>query len=401
MRHAALLRSTALVLGGALASFSLSACNKAATPTQASSPVALTDATGGAVAPGASLAAAPAGALAPVATPPPAPVAEAPPAAALAPAPQAAIATPPPPAQQYQYVDQAASMSAAFADSPPDYTVDYQGTRPWIWRANNGAYRIVEATPGGERYFYFMPGATTPFLVRDPSHTYAYDQGRLVVVYDAGGTALAPSLAARQAAMAGRYLARARALYVAAAREKHQAAYAANWQSRRASVLAQQQQWSAQQQRNQAWRAWHNQHAVSDQALLDRERAQRQAYAAQLAIAPTHRARADQAVKDGELGAKATAPSRGARTDQAPPAPARGRENAPPVRPPAPAPEQSQRLAQRRADQVEVDAARQNLARAKAQTVNGDPSSKARTMDAARNRLKLALRKQAAEATQR
>ncbi|MDQ2861830.1 MAG: hypothetical protein M3T55_14155, partial [Pseudomonadota bacterium] len=284
------------------------------------------------------------------------------------------VATPPPPAQQYQYVDQAASMSAAFANTPPDYTVDYQGTRPWIWRSGDGAYRIVEAAPAGERYFYFMPGAQTPFLVRDASYTYAYDQGRLVVVYDATGRPLAPTLAARQAALAGRYLARARALYVAASRDKHQAAYAANWQARRPSILAQQQQWRQQQQKNQAWRTWHDQHAPAEQASLDRERAKRQAYAAQLASAATP----------------------GARADRTPAPLAHSRQSNVVAAAPGPAWGQARTIAQRRADQAEVDAARQNLAQAKAQTVAADPANKARIVDAARTRLKLALQKQAA-----
>lgn len=376
MRHAALLSPAALAVGAAVATFSLSACNKPAPSNPAPAPA---DTTSTAATPDASAGAAPQGALPPVETPPPTPAAQAPAAAAVAPAPPAAVAASPAPTAQYQYVDQAASMSAAFADTPPDYTVDYQGTRPWIWRSGSGAYRIVEAIPGGERYFYFMPGSPTPFLVRDPSFTYAYDDGRLVVVYDSGGRPLAPSLAARQAAMAGRYLARARSLYVAAVRERHQAAYAADWQARRASIVGQQQQWRVQQQQNQVWRAWHDQHAAIQQAPFDRERAQRQAYAARLASSPT------------TLSGPALA--RGA--------PARIRENNPPTRRPAPLAERPQQTIQAQADQVEVDAARQNLARAKAQTGAPDALAKAKTMDAARARLRLALQKQAADGSHR
>jgi len=369
MGHAALLRSTTLALTGALASLTLSACNKPAPPTQDASLAAAIDTTA------APLAGAPAGALAPTDTSPAAPAAEAPAADALAPAPPAPVAAPPPPAQQYRYIDQAASLSAAFADTPPDYTVDYQGTRPWIWRSGDGAYRIVEAAPGGERYFYFMPGAATPFLVRDSNYTYAYDQGRLVVVYAADGRPLAPTLAARQVALAGRYLARARGLYSAALHEKRQAAHAANWQARRAPILAQQQQWRQQQQANQQWRAWHDQHAAAGQAKLDRERTQRQAYAAQLASVAAPVARGP---------------------DQTGVAVARQRQAKAVAAQPGPTSARARNIAHARAAQAEVDAARQNLARARAQTAGADQASKAKIMDAARTRLRLALQKQAA-----
>src|SRR5579864_409405 len=97
----------------------------------------------------------------------------APPPQSLAPV-GAALAAPPSPvryaplpaSEGYGYIDQAYSMGEAFADTPPDYAVDYQGTRPWVWRAGDGAYRIVERLPEGERFFYYRPGQDYPFLVR-------------------------------------------------------------------------------------------------------------------------------------------------------------------------------------------------------------------------------------------
>ncbi|MEO8925524.1 MAG: hypothetical protein ABI306_00035, partial [Caulobacteraceae bacterium] len=62
MTHAILLRSTALALSGALATLSLSACNKATAPAQTASATAPTDTTG---ALGVAPVGAPAGALAP------------------------------------------------------------------------------------------------------------------------------------------------------------------------------------------------------------------------------------------------------------------------------------------------------------------------------------------------
>lgn len=392
MTRSTLLRSAALALSGVVASLSLGACNKAGVPTQTASTPAQTDtnamsATGPTEVPG--------GALAPTETAPPTAFAQAPAAVALAPAPPAPLAAPAPPAQQYQYVDRAASMGAAFADAPPDYTVDYQGTRPWIWRARNGAYRIVELTPAGERSYFFMPGAGTPFLVRDSTYTYAYDQGRLVVVYGPRGLPQSSAIAAQQAAMAGRYLIRARALFNAAAHDKHVAAYAANWRVHRAAIVDQQQQWRQEQQQNAAWRAWRDQHVSADQAALDRERAQRQAYAAQLEAAKSSQAQARRNVDltraaNQARSAKAqqtAAQAQAARTTrQTQNADRRAVAH-------SDAAARARAVGQVRASQVEVDAARQNLAKAKAPTA--DPSTRARMMDAARARLRLALQAQA------
>jgi len=273
--------SSSAALACVLGALSLTGCNKNGAPAQSSTANTATADTGNTVAE----AGAPAGAIAPTDATPPAPLPTAPAGAALPPAPPAPVAPPPQAQEQYSYVSQAASMGAAFADSPPDYAVDYQDSRPWIWRAGNGAYRVAEAVPGGLRYYYYAAGQTTPFFVQDPQYAYAFTGGGLTVVYDAHGHPLPPGTATSQAAMAGRYLARARSLYQAAAHEQHQAVYMANWQAKQNLVLAQQQQWQAQQQKDAAWRAWNQAHADQQQATWSREQAQRQAYAANLAAA--------------------------------------------------------------------------------------------------------------------
>ena len=90
----------------------------------------------------------------------------------------------PPVAERYHHLDRAYAMGDAFAGTPPDYTVDYGQSRPWIWRAQNGAYRIVERLPSGERVYYYDAGERRPFLVRDPDYSYAYRDGELVGIYD-------------------------------------------------------------------------------------------------------------------------------------------------------------------------------------------------------------------------
>src|SRR5579871_624145 len=87
----------------------------------------------------------------------------------------------------YSYVDDAYQLGDALADSPPDYTVDYDGAAPWVWRASDGEYRVVEDTPDGYRQYYYRGDSEYPFLVRDPQYSYAYDGPDLVVVYDRYG----------------------------------------------------------------------------------------------------------------------------------------------------------------------------------------------------------------------
>ncbi len=190
------------------------------------------------------------------------PATPAPPVAALPPVPPAPVAPPPAPVQQYQYVDQAAAMSAALASAPPNYAVEYQGAKPWVWRAPNGGYRIVETVPGGQRTYFYAAGARVPYLVRDPQFSYAFQGGRLVVVYSARGQALPPAVAARQAAAAGRYLQRAQWLHDAAMNGRRESASAADWRAHQATLAAQRAAWEADRQHNADWRAWEAQHGA-------------------------------------------------------------------------------------------------------------------------------------------
>lgn len=255
MKPSSHLARTGLLLTSSLAILSLAACNKIPSTTQTAAAPQTADVAQSADA--ASASALPLNTSAPAAPPSYAPAAN-----ALPPAPPAPVTPPPTPAASYSYVARAQAFNNGLANAPPQYAVEYQGARPWYWRAQNGAYRVAEPTPQGDRYYYFEPGADRPFLVRDPQYAYGYDNGRLVVVYDANGRPLPSAVAARQAELAGRYLARARGLYAAAQQERHQAAYAANWNARQGQLARQQAEWSRQQQRNGDWRAWRDQHPV-------------------------------------------------------------------------------------------------------------------------------------------
>ena len=272
---------TGLLFTTALGVLALAACNKAAAPGQATAVNAV-------VAPPAPL---PLDPNAPMSAP-----ADAPLAAALPPAPRARVAVSRSREARYDYVNRAAGMNSGFADSPPDYAVDYQGSRPWVWRAQNGSSRVVESTPEGERYYYYDPGADRPYLVRDSHYTYGYDQGQLAVVYDVHGRPLPDGALDGQSVVAGQYLSRAIALYGALQQQRHQAAYASNWQARQAAMMRERQAWERQQQQNADWRSWNDQHAADD--AWRREADARRAYLAQtphpyaavpLAVSPNQR----------------------------------------------------------------------------------------------------------------
>ena len=226
----------------------------------------------------------------------------------------------------YAYVDDAYRMGDAFADSPPDYTVDYDGERPYVWRSTGGEYRVVEQTPDGQREYFYRGDSDYPFLVRDNRYSYAYDDGELVEVYDSYGRPY-PNYAAAEAVIAAQYLARARHLYDAAVHQQRQAAYAGDWRARQGAVLAPQRQWASEQQRNTDWRRMHDERLQQlppqQRTGWEQERAQRQAYATRtaplIAAAPVvqrHDFNADRTQADALRRQQADAATAAARQQQ-------------------------------------------------------------------------------------
>jgi hypothetical protein len=180
--------------------------------------------------------------------------------------------------QRYAYADRAYQVARVLGDAPPDYAFDYEGTRPWVWRSSR-AFRVVERTDAGQRYYYFDPGQSSPYLVQDPAYSYGYSNGQLVVVYDAQGRTLDPSLIGQRADLAGRYLYRARSLYNAALSSQRQAVAVARWQERRAAIDADRARWEAQQNQYADWRAYHDEHEAEQQSYWQGEQDRRAAEA--------------------------------------------------------------------------------------------------------------------------
>jgi hypothetical protein len=265
-----------LAITATMGALSLAACNKVApTPTQETASADM----------GNQPVTAPPIASLPLATAmPPAAAPAAPLASALPPAQRPIRVAPKRNADRYRYTDRAFSMGQAFGDTPPDYTVDYQGTRPWVWRADNGGYRVVEQLPQGQRDYYYQSGAEQPFYITDPEGGYAYDRGELVGVYGPDGVPLDDRYAGQRADAAARYFERARALYRAAQYDRRQAAYAADWQARRERAIEQRRSWEAAHARDAEWQAWHDANQDRDYRNWDEERSRRSAYAASIAV---------------------------------------------------------------------------------------------------------------------
>lgn len=186
---------------------------------------------------------------------------------------------------RYSYTDRAYAMSNAFGDTPPDYTVDYDGTRPWIWRSDDGGYRVVEQLPDGQRTYYYARGADQPFYITDPDGGYAYNGGMLVAVYGPDGSPLPDSYAQQRADNAERYYDRSIAIYHAAQYSQRQAAYADDWRARRDGLAQQQQRWNDERTRDSDWAAWHDQHQQDEDGTWRAEHDRRNAYAATIGAA--------------------------------------------------------------------------------------------------------------------
>ena len=172
----------------------------------------------------------------------------------------------------YAYLDRAQGVAHAIGDAPPDYAYDDGRVSPWVWQTSLGDSRYAEPVDGGYRYYYYQPGADTPYLVRDPRYSYAYSGDNLVAVYDAGGDLLPSGAYIGQADIASRYYDRAEYLYQLSRQREHRGVVAANWAARRAEIAAANAQWAEAQARLAEWRAYRQAHAAQEQAAWEPER---------------------------------------------------------------------------------------------------------------------------------
>ena len=156
----------------------------------------------------------------------------------------------------YAYADDAYAFSNALGNAPPDYGFDYQGAEPWAWQGSDDSRTFVEPVSDGYRYYYYRPGADTPYFVRDPDYGYGFDGGALAVIYGAGGAVLPYGDYGPRLGYASRYLQRGAALYAASRGNERRAVNAANWAARQNAIAASRDRWAASQARQAGWQAY-------------------------------------------------------------------------------------------------------------------------------------------------
>ncbi|QNQ11540.1 hypothetical protein [Sphingomonas alpina] len=159
------------------------------------------------------------------------------------------------PGQSYAYADDARGFADAIGDAPPDYGFDYDDVEPWAWQGYDDSIAFAEPIDDGYRYYYYRPGAVSPYFVRDHDYGYGYDNGQLAVVYAASGAILPYAAYGPRQDYAARYYARGRDLY----RSSHQRrpVIAANWAARQNAISATQARWAAARSREADWQRYH------------------------------------------------------------------------------------------------------------------------------------------------
>jgi hypothetical protein len=183
--------------------------------------------------------------------------------------------------QGYGWLDQANYQEDAVEDAPPDYSFDQGGVQPWTWATGDGGRVISEPVAGGYRTYFYADGSQQPYLVRDPSYSYAYDNGALVAVFTLAGVLSDPVAGSAQAMYGARYFDRGRGLWHEANSGPHLPVNAYAWSDRRADLAAQRVSWQAHVADNPDWSAWNGAHAAAERSRWDDVRAQHQAAAQQ------------------------------------------------------------------------------------------------------------------------
>ena len=157
-------------------------------------------------------------------------------------------------ASDYAWIDRADMFAQTLGDAPPDYGFAYDnGVTPWAWQSSDDYVRYAEPIDGGYRYYYYEPGAASPWLVSDPWYSYGYRDDRLVAVYDRGGRALPWREARARDAYAARYHARARDMRRVARARERQRIEARQWAAQRAAIRRDRERWREARQTQTAW----------------------------------------------------------------------------------------------------------------------------------------------------
>jgi hypothetical protein len=184
------------------------------------------------------------------------------------------------PRDSYAYADDAWGFADALGDAPPDYGFDYGDAQPWAWQGYDDSIAFVEPLDDGYRYYYYRPGADTPYFVRDPDYAYGYDNGQLAVVYGPSGGIVPYADYGPRLDYASRYYARGRDLYQAS--RQRRPVIAADWAARR-NVIVDTQRWAAARASQRAWQDYHQRTEARQAQHWREEQARRRADAVRFA----------------------------------------------------------------------------------------------------------------------
>ncbi len=205
------------------------------------------------------------------------PISYAPEASALPDAEPLRVARVADPRQAYGYADAAYEYTDALGEAPPDYAFDYDGVEPWAWQGYDNSLAFAEPIDDGYRTYYYRPGASEPYFIRDPYYSYGFANGLLAVIYAADGGIVPYADYGPRLAYASRYYARGRNLYQTSRRGNRRAIYASNWRAQSPIIFASRQRWGAGRAHQPAWGAYHNANLVRQQRYWRQETIRRRA----------------------------------------------------------------------------------------------------------------------------
>lgn len=254
---------TALVLGSSLLALSLAACGERA-QTQSASQAVVEPLSGYETV---SLPAAPAAAVTPVAQ-----------------------------SQGYALAERAYGLQEAFYDAPPAYGFDYDGRQGLAWETEDDWSMYADPYGNQEVYYYYRPGESRPYFVRDGDYGYGFDNvGALIALFDSGGRYLDRGRFAGAAPLAGRYYAHGRDLR-SAARQGRAPVRQAVWNARAPRLEAAAQPWIRAARDDGDWRAWREQDRRREAPLRFKARPQQIEF--ERDRGPDRNMRAEQAAQD-------------------------------------------------------------------------------------------------------
>jgi hypothetical protein len=181
----------------------------------------------------------------------------------------------------YALAERAYAYDRAAYRAPPDYGFHYGEIDPWAWQLADNSLMFAEPYGEDYRFYYYEPGATYPYFVRDPYYGYGYgENGALMAVFDAAGALLPDGQLSQLAAVAGRYLARGsdlRNVYYDAPRYTVADRL---WVERAPAIYAEQEPWIRAAETYPVWREYRVSTGERFLSAFEPERARRERVAA-------------------------------------------------------------------------------------------------------------------------